>query len=143
MSETKKLRSRITKLEQQMLEQHQQILEQHQQILDLKRQLALAAGRRVHWMRDNRRRPAGDGDRLLPIPAATELGRRGATPLAVVHESGFFGSTGKGPVEHYICRRCHLIESHVIDLDGIEPDRTSVIALEPAPELEPSGGPFR
>ncbi|MBA3460631.1 MAG: hypothetical protein H0T46_11750 [Deltaproteobacteria bacterium] len=95
-------------------------------------------------MRAARRCPACGGGRLLHIPAAKELTKGRSTPLTVHHVEGFWGAKSYGPIEHFICRGCLLIESHAIDLDGVEPDGESVIAIEPEPEPEmPSGGPFR
>jgi hypothetical protein len=95
-------------------------------------------------MRAARRCPACGSGRLLHIPAAKELTKGGTTPLTVHHVDGFWGAKSHGPIEHFICRGCMLIESHVIDLTGVEPDGETVIAIEPEPEPElPSGGPFR
>ncbi len=129
MGEMKKLRSRMAELEGKMRE--------------LQRELARSSAGGFRAMRESRRCPACGSGYLLHIPAATELGRRGPTPLSVHHEAGFWGATSKGPIEHFICRGCKLIESHAIDLDGITADGETVIAIDPEPEHPPSGGPFR
>lgn len=129
MGAMKKLRAEMAELSEQVKELH--------------RELARSAAGGFRAMRDTRRCPACGGGRLLHIPAATELASRGAAPLTIHHLDGWWGATSKGPIEHFVCRGCMLIESHVTDLDGIEPDGKTVIAIEPEPEVPPGSGPFR
>jgi hypothetical protein len=105
-------------------------------------ELAAAVMGAFKTMRASRRCPSCGNGRLLHIPAAKELTKGGPTPLTVHHVDGFWGAKSHGPIEHFICRTCLLIESHAIDLVGVEPDGETVIAIEPEPEL-PTGGPFR
>ncbi len=129
MGAMKKLRAEMAALEEKVSELH--------------RELARSSAGGFRGMRDTRRCPACGGARLLHIPAATELAKRGTAPLAIHHQNGFWGPTSQGPIEHFVCRGCKLIESHVIDLAGIEVDGETVVAIDPDPEPESGGGPFR
>ncbi|MBL0220266.1 MAG: hypothetical protein IPQ07_41155 [Myxococcales bacterium] len=110
-------------------------------VRDLHQELARAAVGRIRSMRDTRRCPACGGGHLFRM-AATEMAHAGPKPLAIHHTSGFWGTTIKGQVEYFVCRGCLLIESHAIDLAGIEHDGKTVIAIDPEPDV-PAEGPFR
>lgn len=125
----KKLRAEMAALEEKVSELH--------------RELARSSAGGFRGMRDSRRCPACGCARLLHIPAATELAKHGTAPLAIHHQNRFWGPTSQGPIEHFVCCNCKLIESHVIDLADIDVDGETVIAIESAPEPESSGGPFR
>ena len=114
------------------------------ELTQLRAELAAAVVGHVKTMRARRRCPACGSGSLLHIPAAKELTKGGATPLTVHHVDGFWGAKSHGPIEHFICRGCMLIESHAIDLVGVEPDGENVIAIEPetGPEPPPTG-PYR
>lgn len=130
MSELDELRARMAALEEM--------------VRDLRVELATSLAGRFRSMRDSRRCPACGGEHLLHIPRALEKADHGSTtPLAVHHERGFWsGGKQHGPIEHFVCRRCLLVESHAIDLEGVEPDGKHVIAIEPDPTRTPDT-PFR
>ncbi len=130
MAEIDELRARMTALEDL--------------VRDLRVELATSLSGRFRSMRDSRRCPACGGERLLHIPDAQEKTDTGVTrPFAVHHERGFWsGRREHGPIEHFICRACFLVESHVKDLDGVDPDGKYVIAIDPDPERPPDT-PFR
>lgn len=113
-------------------------------VRDLRVELATSLSGRFRSMRDSRRCPACGGEHLLHFPDAREKVDTGITrPLAVHHERGFWsGGKEHGPIEHFVCRTCLLLESHVINLEGIEPDGKYVIAIDPDPSRPPDG-PFR
>jgi hypothetical protein len=114
------------------------------ELKQLRVELAAAVVGQVKTMRASRRCPACGSGSLLHIPAAKELTKGGATPLTVHHVDGFWGAKSHGPIEHFICRGCLLIESHAIDLVGVEPDGENVIAIEPEPDpAAPPPGPYR
>ena len=94
-------------------------------------------------MRRTGRCPSCGGRRLLHIAKPTELAHAGVAPQAMHHTIGFWGTRMYGPIEHFVCRNCLLIESHALDLDGLEPDGKDVKAIEPEAEPEPPGGPYR
>lgn len=111
-------------------------------IRDLEQELARSNVGGFRSMRDSRQCPACRGVKLLHIPQAQEVTHGGAVTLGVHHEKGFWGPKIWGPLEYFVCRGCYLVESHVTDLAGVEPDGKSVISIDPAPD-GPSDGPFR
>ena len=94
-------------------------------------------------MRRTHRCPACGGGRLIHVAKPTEMTNKGLAPQAVRHTAHFWGTRLYGPIEHFICRNCRLIETYVIDLDGLEPDGKDVHAIEPGAEPEPDVGPYR
>jgi hypothetical protein len=112
-------------------------------IADLQQELARSAVGGFRSMRDARRCPACGGEHLLHIRAAMEWTQGGFTPLALHHiRKRWYKQTAKGPIEYFVCRTCRLIESHAIDLEGVEPDGEGVIAIDPEPDSS-AAGPFR
>ena len=113
-------------------------------VRDLRVELATSLAGRFRSMRDSRRCPACGGEHLFHFPEALEKTDYGVTtPLAVHHERGFWkGAKHRGAIEHFVCRRCLLVESHAIDLDGIQADGKYVISIDPEPTRTPDG-PFR
>ncbi len=95
-------------------------------------------------MCDTRRCPACGSGSLFHVRRAPEVGKKGLEPLALQHTKGFFGFTTNGPIEYFVCRNCRLIESHVIDFEGVHADGEHILAIEPEPDpAAPSDGPFR
>jgi len=122
----------------------QRIAEQDQELARMRDEIARARDREFPSMRRTAQCPGCGGRRLLHVTQPTELSHAGPTPVAMQHTVSFWGTPRSyGPIEHFVCRACFLVESYVVDLDGLEPDGTKIRAIDPPPEAQASGGPFR
>ena len=126
---------RIAALQERLDEQDAELARMREELAEMQRHVRPS-------MRRTGRCPACDGGRIIHVAKPTELAHAGIAPQAVHHTTGFWGTRFYGPIEHFICRSCKLIESHAIDLEGLEPDGKQIFALE-LPDKPESDGPYR
>lgn len=117
--------------------------EQEAEMAKLREELAEVKRHTRPSMRRTGQCPACGAGRIIHVAKPTELAASGVAPQAIHHTTGFWGTRLYGPIEHFICRSCRLIESHAIDLEGLEPDGVQIFALDLPDGPEPEGGPYR
>ena len=114
-----------------------------QQVVELRELLAASRPGGFRSIRDSRRCPACGSGSLLHVRRAQETGVGQPVELALTHERSVWkGTITHGPMESFACRRCGLVEWHVIDFADVVADGDNVVAIEAEPE-PPRSGPFR
>lgn len=136
MADDDDLRARVRALEGTLTEMQARL---DHLVADLSRTRAGGFGA----MRDTRQCPACGGRGLFHVRGLRESSAEGRLdPLCLVHEERWLTSQRRGPLDAFVCRTCHLVELHAIDLDGLVADGQRVVALDPEPDVPPAG-PFR
>jgi ribosomal protein S27AE len=111
------------------------------QVIELREQLARSVG--YHSIRDSRRCPACGSGSLFHVRRAQETGHSAPVEFALTHERSIWkGTIAHGAMESFACRKCGLVEWHVIDFEGVVADGHAVVAIEAEP-APPKSGPFR
>jgi hypothetical protein len=110
----------------------------------LRQELATMRAGGFRSMRDSNRCPACGSGSLLRVRRSrqgTPYG--GAMDFAIAQEATTWrGIQPRGPIESFSCRRCGLVEYHVIDFADVKVDGVDIIAIEPEAGA-PQDGPFR
>jgi hypothetical protein len=114
-------------------------------VAELRAQLAMRDNGGSRAMRHTHVCPACGGRSLIHFKQCRESAGNSLIDLALDHDhSVFWGTTVRGALEAYACRRCRLVEWYARDFEGVAADGERVVFIEPEPEgAPPRTGPFR
>ena len=115
-------------------------------LADLRQELEQLRTTRSRSMRETLCCPVCGNTKILHFPRIKDVAHNSMVDLALQKEfSGFWGLTrSAGALETYACRNCRLVEWHVVSLDDVQVDGTTVIELDGAAEPgAQDAGPYR
>jgi hypothetical protein len=106
---------------------------------------ALELAGRGRTMRQTHRCPACGHGRVLHFRTIRDVGHNQLHLLTLQKErSVWFGVKNEAaPLEAFVCKACHLVEWHVISLEGVEVDGADIAELIAEDRPSPSNEPYR